>query len=75
MIPAATVMLLYAVMVRQTPVEYRGPDAAEHFLRAIQEEERIIKDVLANPEVMRMTPEDILNHDAATACHIYVRSP
>ena len=57
----------------ETPVEYRGPDAAEHFLRAIQAEERIIKDVLANPEDMRMTPEDILNHDAVSRngnCHI-----
>ena len=57
----------------ETPVEYRRPDAAEHFLRAIQAEERIIKDVLANPEVMRMTPEDILNHDAVSRndnCHI-----
>ena len=54
----------------ETPVEYRGPDAAEHFLRAIQAEERIIKDVLANPEVMRMTPEDILNHSRNGNCHI-----
>ena len=54
----------------ETPVEYRGPDAAEHFLRAIQAEGPIIKDVLANPEVMRMTSEDILNHDTATNCHI-----
>ena len=57
----------------ETPVEYRGPDAAEHFLRAVQAEERIIKDVLANPEDMRMTPEDILNHDAVSRngnCHI-----
>ena len=55
------------------PVEYRGPDASEHFLRAIQAEERRIKDVLANPEVMRMTPEDILNHDAVSRngnCHV-----
>ena len=54
----------------ETPVEYRGPDAAEHFLRAIQAEEHIIKDVLANPEVMRMTKEDILNHSRAGNCHI-----
>ena len=54
----------------ETPVEYRGPDAAEHFLRAIQAEERIIKDVLANPEDMRMTPEDILNHSRNGNCHI-----
>ena len=57
----------------ETPVEYRGPDAAEHFLRAVQAEERIIKDVLANPEDMRMTLEDEQNHDAVSRngnCHI-----
>ena len=57
----------------ETPVEYRGPDAAEHFLRAIQVEERRIKNVLANPEVMRMTPEDRRAHDTvsrAGVCHI-----
>ena len=57
----------------ETPVEYRGPDAAEHFLRAIQAEERRIKNVLANPEVMRMTPEDRRAHDTVSrngVCHI-----
>ena len=57
----------------KTPVEYRGPDASEHFLRAIQAEECGIKKVLTNPKVMRMTTEDILNHEAASragACHI-----
>ena len=51
----------------ETPVEYRGPDAAEHFLRAIQVEEHKIKDVLATPE---MTQEDRQNHKVATNCHI-----
>ena len=54
----------------ETPVEYRGPDASEHFLRAIQAVECRIKKVLATPLKMRMTSEDILNHDAATNCHI-----
>ena len=57
----------------ETPVEYRGLGAAEHFLNNIQAEERRIKNILANPQVMRMTPEDILNHDAASrngVCHI-----
>ena len=54
----------------ETPVEYRGPDTSEHFLRAIQAEEREIKKVLANPEDMLMTPEDILNHSRAGVCHI-----
>ena len=42
----------------ELPVEYRGPNAAEHFLEALQEEERKIKTVLANPNAMRMTRED-----------------
>ena len=57
----------------ETPVEYRGPDAAEHFLRAIQAEERRIKNVLANPEVMRMTPEDRRAHEIVSrngVCHV-----
>ena len=57
----------------ETAVEYRGPDAAEHFLNNIQAEERIIKNVLAKPEVMRMTPEDLLKHDDVSrngVCHI-----
>ena len=54
----------------ETPVFYRGSDAAEHFLRAIQAEERIIKDVIANPKKMQPTPEDEQNHKAATNCHV-----
>ena len=54
----------------ETPVEYRGPDAAEHFLRAIQAEEHKIKDVLATPLKILMTQEDMQNHKAATNCHI-----
>ena len=54
----------------ETPVEYRGVDAAKHFLRAIQVEEHKIKDVLANPLKILMTQEDRQNHKAATNCHI-----
>ena len=46
----------------EAPVEYRGPDAAEHFLRALQEEERGIKGKLANPQAMRMTHADWETH-------------
>ena len=42
----------------EPPVEYRGPNAAEHFLNALQEEERKIKTVLANPKPMHMTRDD-----------------
>ena len=54
----------------EPPVEYRGPNAAEHFLKALQEEERKIKTVLANPKAMRMTREDWRTHNSATTCHV-----
>ena len=54
----------------ETPVEYRGPDAAEHFLRAIQAEECKLKEVIATPKDIPMTPKDILNHSRAGVCHI-----
>ena len=56
------------------PVEYRGPNAAEHFLRAIQVEKCMIKKVLANPKKILMTLEDKQNHKAATNCHICEKS-
>ena len=52
------------------PVEYRGLNAAEHFLKVLQEEERKIKTVLANPKVMQMTREDWWTHKSATTCHV-----
>ena len=54
----------------QSPVEYRGPNAAEHFLKALQEEERKIKAALASPEAMRMTREDWESYNNATTCHV-----
>ena len=39
----------------EPPVEYRGPDAAEHLLKSPQEEKSKIKGVLADPKAMRMT--------------------
>ena len=39
----------------EAPAEYRGPNAVEHFLRALQEEERGIQEVLAKPQDMRMS--------------------
>ena len=54
----------------EAPVEYRGPDAAEHFLRALQEEERRIKGVLANSKNMRMTRADWETHRTARRCHV-----
>ena len=54
----------------EAPVEYRGPDAAERLLKALQEEEGKIKGALANPKAMRMTPEDWQAFRAATTCHV-----
>ena len=54
----------------EAPVEYRGPDAAEHFLRALVSEERGIKDSLANPQAMRMTRADWETHRTARRCHV-----
>ena len=54
----------------EAPVEYRGSNAAEHFLRALQEEERGIQKALANPQNMRMTSEDWESHRTASRCHV-----
>ena len=54
----------------EAPVEYRGPNAAEHLLRALQEEERGIQKVLANPQAMRMTSADWESHRTASRCHV-----
>ncbi|KAK3743261.1 hypothetical protein RRG08_058344 [Elysia crispata] len=54
----------------EAPVEYRGRGAAEHFLRALQEEERGIQGVLANPKAVRMTREDWESHRTASRCHV-----
>ncbi|KAK3784623.1 hypothetical protein RRG08_003431 [Elysia crispata] len=54
----------------EAPVEYRGSDAAEHFLRALQEEERGIQKALANPQNMIMTSEDWESHKTASRCHV-----
>ena len=54
----------------EKPVEYRGPNAAEHFLQALQEEEQKIKGVMANPKAMRMTREDWRAYNTATLCYV-----
>ena len=40
------------------PQLYRGPDAAKHFLAALEVEEGKIKAVFNNQEPMHMTEED-----------------
>ena len=54
----------------EAPVVYRGSNAAENFLEALQKEERKIKDVLANSQAMHMTREDWRAYNSATTCHI-----
>ncbi|KAK3782744.1 hypothetical protein RRG08_037743 [Elysia crispata] len=54
----------------EAPAEYRGPNAAEHFLRALQVEERGIQKVLAKPQAMRMTRADWESHRTARRCHV-----
>ena len=54
----------------EPPVEYRGPNAAEHFLESLQEEKSKIKGVLADPKAMRMTREDWLAFRTAKTCHV-----
>ena len=64
------------IMVRcdgqtEPPVEYRGPDVAEHLLKSLQEEESKVKGVLADPKAMRMTREDWLAFRTAETCQVY----
>ena len=54
----------------EPPVGYRGPNAAEHLLKSLQEEENKIKGVLADPKAMRMTREDLLAFRTAETCHV-----
>ena len=54
----------------EPPVEYRGPNATEHFLEPLQEEESKTKGVLANPKVMRMAREAWLAVHTAETCHV-----
>ena len=52
------------------PVQYRGPNAAEHFLESLQEEELEIKGALANPQAMRIKREDWRAFHTAETCHV-----
>ena len=54
----------------EPPVEHRGPNAAEHFLESLQEEERKIKGVLADPKAMRMTRGDWRAFRTSETCHV-----
>ena len=54
----------------ESPVEYRGPNAADHFLESLQEEECKIKGVLADPKTMRTTRDDWLAFRTAEPCHV-----
>lgn len=49
---------------------YRGPNAAEHFLTCLIEEEEAILDLLKVVRPISMTPEDCQRFDSAVDCHI-----
>ena len=53
----------------EPPVVYRGPDAAQRFLDAMQEEERKIIEVLSESKTMIMNFQDRQAHKAAKECH------
>ena len=54
----------------EPPVEYRGPNAVEHFLESLQEEESTINGVLADPKAFRMIRENWLAFHTAETCHV-----
>ena len=54
----------------EPPVKYQGSNAAEHLLESLQEEERKIKGVLADPKAMSMTREDWHAFRATETCHV-----
>ena len=54
----------------EPPVEYRGPNAAQHLLESLQEEESKIKCVLADPKAMMMTREAWLAFRTTETCHV-----
>ena len=58
----------------ELPVEYRGPNAAEHFLQAVQKEECKIKRVLADPKAMSMPREDWQAYNTVTTCYVCEKS-
>ena len=56
------------------PVEYRGPNTAEHMLRSLMNEQDQILKTLANPKPMKMTQKDQLDYANAKDCHICKKS-
>ena len=52
------------------PKLYRGENAAEHFLKAVQEEQKLIRKELEDIKPIAMTKEDKIKFDQATECWI-----
>ena len=52
------------------PVLYRGPDAAEHFLKALQKEADAVIKFLSNPKPVKLTSEDRKKYKEASMCHV-----
>ena len=51
-------------------MECRGFDAAEHFLKALQNEASSIVESLLKPKTAIITSKDYKDYNAAVACHI-----
>ena len=54
----------------KAPVVYRGPNVVDTFFESIMKEENQIKDILKNPQPMRMTPDEERTFQQAQDCHI-----
>lgn len=52
------------------PVIYRGPNATQHLLKRLFEEEEKIRKILDKIEPLQMTPEDERIFQVSTHCHI-----
>lgn len=56
------------------PMDYRGENAVEVFLKAVVEEEAKMREEMGTPKPLAMTNVDWWKHRNATACHICNKS-
>lgn len=54
----------------EPPIKYRGPNVMEHFLKAVQSEEKRIRAIYEKDVGPTKTPETQAAFDEADACHI-----
>ena len=53
----------------EPPMEYRGPSAAEHFLKALLKEKTYLLETLREKKPLKMTKKDWDAHRAAKGCY------